>query len=143
MADIRDWGRFIRGRWDWTRFGYEKGFPRGCQFTDIDAATEFDGRALVIESKDYDGQGIPGEVHPGQMGQLRDDVRRGKAVFVLWGCGCCNDPHILLRVGAERSADQRFDWRGKPRDWRRAELKRHIDQAMGLSDGGAQRRWPA
>lgn len=132
MADIRDWGKFIRGRWNWTSFGYEKGFPRGCQFTDIDAATEFNGHSLVIEAKDYDGEGIPGEIPTGQMGQLRDDVKRGKAVFVLWGCACCNDPYILLHVGVQRGGDERLDWRGKPRDWRRAELKRQIDQAMGL-----------
>ncbi len=57
MADVRDWGKFVRGRWDWSRGGYERGFPRGCQFTDVDAAIEFDNRGLVIEPKHYDGVG--------------------------------------------------------------------------------------
>lgn len=138
MADIKDWGKFIRGRWDWKRYGYEKNFPRGCGFTDVDAAIEFDGRHLVIETKDYDGEGIPGEVPIGQLQLLRADVRCGKAVLVLWGCACCNDPYILLRLGPDRPQDQRFDWRGEPREWRRAELKRHIDEAMGVGGTGSR-----
>jgi hypothetical protein len=57
MSDIQDWGAFMRGRWHWTRFGYEYGFPRGCQFSDIDAVVEFNGRMLFIEAKSYDGIG--------------------------------------------------------------------------------------
>lgn len=134
MADIRDWGRFVRGRWDWSKFGYERGFPRGCQFTDIDAAIEFDGKALVIEPKHYDGDGPLGLPPTGQLLFLKAEVRLGKTVLVLYGCGVCNDPYAVYDVGRE----EWFQWRDQAGEWlsrseRRKRLKNHIDRAMGLS----------
>lgn len=132
MADIRDWGKFVRGRWDWTRFGYEKGFPRGCQFTDVDAALEFDGRRLVIEPKHYDGiEPWPGWPDEGQMRYLRDEASLGKSVFVLWGCGACNDPYAVLEVFLDR--EDFHDWRGMDKQVRRKALKALIDKAMGIA----------
>lgn len=120
---------FVRGRWNWTRFGYEKGFPRGCQFTDVDAAVEFDGRRLVLEPKHYDGIGpLPAGPPTGQMLYLRDEVKLGKVVLVLFGCGVCDDPYAVYDVGRE----QLFDWRGDDKARRRKRLKRHIDRALGL-----------
>lgn len=133
MADINDWAAFIRGRWDWSRYGYEKGFPRGCQFTDIDAAVEFDGRRLVIEPKHHDGttMGFP---YPddGQLSFLRDEVRLGKAVIVLYGCGACNSPQAVRVLGHRKNEDRWEDWRGFDIEERRKRLKREIDHAMGL-----------
>lgn len=130
MSDIRDWGKFVRGRWDWTRCGYEAGFPRGCQFTDIDASIEFDGHRLMIETKSYDGIGdLP---HPPPLGQwrfLRDEVKQGKEVLIVYGCGVCDDPYAVYDVRRDRL----FDWRGKyDKEVRRRLLKRAIDGALGL-----------
>jgi len=132
MGDVRDWGAFIRGRWDWTRHGYEKGFSRGCQFTDLDAAIEFDGRSLVIEAKQYDGTGMLPEVDMGQRLFLRDEAKRGKTVFVLWGCGVCNDPYAIKQLAPDRSGDRFEDWRGLDKEERRKKLKEEIDRALGL-----------
>jgi hypothetical protein len=129
MSDIRDFARFIRGRWDWTRFGYERGFPRGCQFTDIDAYLEFDGHRLAIENKQWDGVGdFPGLPAKGQLLALQDEARLGKRVFVLYGCGVCNDPYTVYDVGY----NEWHDWVGESKVQRRMKLKRLIDQAMGL-----------
>lgn len=135
MGDIRDWGAFIRGRWNWTGSGYEKGFPRGCQFTDIDAATEFDGRSLLIEAKQHDGTGPCPYPETGQMLLLRDEVRRGKTVFVLYGCGSCNSPQALRIIGLDKSCDEWIDWRGLGIEERRKFLKEQIDYAMGIGNG--------
>src|SRR5690606_32150316 len=127
MADISDWAAFIRGRWDWRRYGYEYGFPRGCGFTDVDATTEFDGRALVIEPKHHDGTEYMDYPPSGQLALLRDEVRRGKTVIVLYGCGACNNPHGVRVLGLTRSEDRWEDWRGRPLDERRKLLKEEID----------------
>lgn len=136
MADVRDWGRFIRGRWDWTRFGYEVGFPRGCQFTDVDASVEFDKRQLVIECKAWDGDGILPSIYDekstGQRRQLRDEAALGKTVFVLYGCGVCNDPYALHVIAPVRAEDIFVDWRGRDKAERRRLLKSAIDRAVGL-----------
>jgi len=130
MADVRNWASFIRGRWDWTRFGYEAGFPRGCQFTDVDAVVEFDGRALMIEGKQWDGEGDrPDKPSTGQMLYLKYEVEAGKTVLVLFGCGCCNNPWAVYDVGR----DEWFDWRGLELADRRTRLKHHIDRAMEIA----------
>lgn len=132
--DIRDWGRFIRGRWDWHRFGYERGFPRGCQFTDVDAALEFDGHNLLIEAKAYDGMGDLVLPANGQLRFLKNEVELGKTVLVLYGCGVCNDPYAIYDVG--RNQWDTFwddDRRWLSKQERRLRLKQHIDRAMGLS----------
>lgn len=135
MADVRDWGKFVRGRWDWTRFGYEQGFPRGCQFTDIDAVVEFDGRRLVIEPKHYEGLGpLPGKPETGQSMLLRDEVRLGKTVLVLYGCGACDDPYAIHVYGGRPAEDRFVDWREFGKEERRRRLKRYIDWALGLVD---------
>ena len=138
MADIRNWGNLVRCRWDWTSGGYESSFPRGCQFTDLDAAVEFDGHGLVIEPKHYDGVGmLPGDGYPpgvgaGQLRFLRNEAFLGKAVIVLYGCGPCNDPHAVYVLGMNRSEDRFEDWRGMDKADRRKLLKAEIDRAMGL-----------
>lgn len=134
MADIRDIGAFIRGRWDWHRLGYERAFPRGCGFTDIDAAVEFDGRFLLIETKQHDGDGSCEYPPAGQLSALRQEARLGKAVLVLYGCASCNNPQAVRRIGPNpnRSSDAWLDWRHLPREERRRLLKAEIDNAMGL-----------
>lgn len=132
MADIRDWGKFIRGRWEWTRFGYEAGFPRGCQFTDLDAAIEFDGNRLVIEPKHHDGFGSCDYPDTGQLLFLRDEAKLGKTVFVLYGCGACNDPQAIRYIGPVKAEDRWLDWRGLDKEQRRKLLKQEIDTAMRL-----------
>lgn len=133
MADIRDWGAFIRSRWDWTRYGYEHGFPRGCQFTDLDAAIEFDGRRLLIETKSWDGTGIVPKPAPdsGQLRFLRDEAGLSKTVLILYGCGACNDPYAIHQI-FRRPPDRFEDWRGLEKEERRKLLKQEIDRAMGL-----------
>ena len=145
MGDIRDWGKFIRGRWNWTSGGYESGFPRRCQFTDVDASIEFDGRFLLIETKHHDGV-ILGMDWPddGQLAALRAEAALGKSVFVVYGCGPCNSPQGLRILGATKSTDKWFDWRTTPChcgcgkkviqsvEERRRLLKEQIDIAMGL-----------
>jgi hypothetical protein len=141
MADVRDWGRFIRGRWNWTAFGYEDGFPRNSQFTDVDSSVEFDDRRLVIECKGWDGDGIIpsiyGDKSTGQRMHLRDEAKLGKTVFVLYGCGVCNDPYALHILGPSKHDDLFVDWRGLDRPERRKLLKRAIDEALGLEASGA------
>lgn len=139
MADVRDWGRFIRGRWDWTRFGYEDGFPRGCQFTDIDSMIEFDGRGLKIECKPLDPELLLPNRRPplpptGQLRALQAEATHpGSTVLVVYGCGVCNDPYAVYDVGRKewhiwRSARGKWDDLGA----RRTRLKWLIDSAMGL-----------
>lgn len=119
-----------------TETAYEKGFPRGCQFTDLDGAIEFDGRRLVIEPKHHDGIGPCDYPDAGQLGFLRDEVSLGKTVIVLYGCGPCNSPFAVRILGQDRTADRWEDWR----DWqvyplaeRRRLLKVEIDRALGLA----------
>lgn len=130
MADIRDWGAFIRGRWDWTRGGYEVGFPRKSQFTDIDAIVEFDGEALMIEGKHWDGEGgMPPPPPTGQRIFLESEVAAGKEVLVLYGCGACNNPFGVRNI---KTGDV-YNWAGEPLQQRRAWLKYLIDAALKLS----------
>lgn len=139
MADIRDWGAFIRGRWDWTRNGYERGFPRNCQFTDIDASIEFDGKHLIIETKHHDGTGdFPPPYPPtGQLIALRSEVSRfGKSVLILYGCASCNTPECLCVLGATRNQDKWHDFRMYSAEDRRKALKYQIDLALGLVGTG-------
>src|SRR5258707_11328042 len=140
MADIKNWAALIRGRWDWTRFRYEEGFPGGCQFTDIDATTEFAGRFLVIEPKHHDGTGPMPYPDTGQLILLRKEVRFGKAVIVLYGCGVCNSPQGIRVLGESRQGDRWEDWRGRDIEVRRKLLKHEIDQAMGLGSTRLPRR---
>lgn len=132
MADIRDWGAFVRGRWDWTRHGYEAGFPRKCQFTDLDGAVEFDGHSLVIEPKHHDGLGPMPYPDDGQLRFLRNEHKLGKAVIVLYGCGPCNSPQGVRLLGSTRPEDTWKDWRGRELTERRRLLKYGIDVALGL-----------
>lgn len=132
MADIKDFAALIRGRWQWKSFGYEESFPRGCGFTDVDATTEFDGRRLVIEPKHHDGTGPCPYPDDGQLGLLRDEVRLGKAVIVLYGCGVCNSPQAARILGTTRKEDAWKDWRGLDIEERRKLLKQEIDRALGL-----------
>lgn len=133
MGEIRDWGAFLRGRWDWTRGGFEKGFPRGCQFTDVDACVEFDGKMLVIETKAHDGTGSCEYPPQGQLISLRKEVELGKTVFVIYGCGPCMSPQALRILGLTKPDDQFIDWRNIPSvEHRRGLLKQQIDIAMGL-----------
>jgi len=132
MADIRNWGAFLRGRWNWTSGGYEVGFPRGCAFTDVDASVEFDGRFLLIETKHNDGL-TPCEPLPtGQRMALRQEARLGKTVLVVYGCGPCNSPQALCIIGDIPTNDVWLDWRGLPLPERRRLLKAEIDKAMGV-----------
>ncbi len=132
MGDINDWAAFVRGRWDWTKGGYERGFPRGCQFTDVDAAVEFDGRSLVMEAKHWDGQGPIPRLSEGQRLFLLDEVRRGKTALVVFGCGSCNDPWAVRSMNTGKL----HDWRDIiTKEERRLRLKLLIDQAMGLRSG--------
>lgn len=133
MADIRDWGKFIRSRWDWARFGYQDGFPRGCQFTDLDAAVEFDGRKLYVECKQWDGTGIIPSLPPGngQLRFLRAHAGLGRTVLIVYGCGVCDNPWAVHQV--YRQPPDRFeDWRGMDLGERRKRFKGEIDHAMGL-----------
>jgi len=133
MGDINDWAAFVRGRWEWERYGYQHGFPRNCQFTDIDAAIEFDGRRLIIEPKHHDGVGPMAYPPTGQLMYLRDEAALGKTVIVLYGCGCCNSPQGI-RVLAEHKPDDRWeDWRGLDVEERRKLLKAEIDNALGIT----------
>lgn len=133
MGDIQDWGKFIRGRWDWHRRGYEHGFPRRCGFTDIDAATEFDGRSLVVEPKHHEGAGPMAYPDDGQLRFLRNEVRLGKSVIVLYGCAQCDSPWGIRVLGATKAGDRWEDWRsGYDVTERRKLLKAEIDRAMGL-----------
>lgn len=129
MSDIRDWGKFIRGRWDWESFGYEKGFPRKCAFSDVDAVVEFDGRTLFIETKAYDGEGELPEVPGGQHRLLEHLAEQpDTTVLLLYGCGCCNAPYAVK----DKGTGVFYDWRGMATTARRRELKLLIDKAMGV-----------
>lgn len=144
MADVRNWEAFIRGRWPWTRYGYEKGFPRGCQFTDVDALVEFDGNRLMIEAKQWDGIGArPPQLPTGQQLALGvESADEGKTVFVLYGCASCDDPMWVTvkkrQTDPDRPRyllpDEQYDLRDMGgRTERRRALKLLIDQAMGVS----------
>lgn len=133
MADIRDWAAFRRSRWDWTRYGYEADFPRGCAFTDIDAATEFDGHSLVIEAKHHDGTGPCPYPPTGQLRYLRQECALGKTVLILYGDAERNEPYAVRQLERGRTGDLFSDWRDIPdAGVRRGLLKLLIDAALGL-----------
>jgi len=128
MADIRNWDAFRAGRWDWNRLGYEDGFPRGCGFTDIDAAVEFDGRMLIMEGKWWNGHG---EIQPVPVGQrifLERLTALGIDVRVLYGVPADDNPLALYDVGTRTT----LDWRDLEIEDRRVALKREINRVMGL-----------
>lgn len=136
MGSIRDWDRFKAGRWDWTSLGYEHGFPRRCQFSDVDAVTEFDGRILMIESKYNDGVDAPSYPDVGQVRLLRrfrkmfgDDGD----VFIVYGDAEADEPWALRILGMERSQDLFEDWRTTPNaETRRERFKAWIDWSLGI-----------
>lgn len=132
MADIRDYEKFIKGRWKWTGFGYEEGFPRGCQFSDIDAITEFDGRALVIEAKEYAPPGILPEIKPGQMRLLRH-LAQHSTVYVVWGIAQLDEPWALKQIYPTYGRDRFENWRDiESREKRHQLFKDEIDWALGV-----------
>jgi hypothetical protein len=134
MADINNPERFLDGRWAWVKFGYDKGFPRRCTFSDLDAITEFDGYCLGIEAKHHSETDI-GFPYPdaGQMGVLRDLVRRKIVIFVLYGDAQTNDPHGIRIIGENRPGDKFDNWLPMPLGERRRRLKQAIDEAVGLA----------
>lgn len=129
MSDIRDWGAFIRGRWNWTRYGYEHGFPRGCQFSDIDAVVEFNDRVLFIETKHYEGVGNLTRPARGQT-LLAERLTRDPSTsyLLVYGCGCCNNPQAAW----DAATGILHDWRTLELVERRRRLKAVIDAAMDL-----------
>jgi hypothetical protein len=85
----------------------------------------------VIETKQWDGiDPFPGLPPRGQLLALQDEARLGKSVFVLYGCGVCNDPYAVYDAG--RNAWH--DWCSETKVQRRVNLKRLIDEAMGLAE---------
>ena len=68
---------------------------------------------------------------------LRDEAALGKIVFVLYGCGACNDPQAIRYLGRSPDEDMWVDWRGKPKDERRQLLHQAINHALGLENSGA------
>lgn len=129
MADIRDWELFMRGRWKWTAYGYDKGFPRGCSFSDVDAITEFDGHTLYIEAKHWDGVGNVPAVDTGTLLLLKHVAEQPDVtVLLLWGCAPCNDPWAVRNM----ATDEFHDWRGLTKPERRRAFKAVIDRAQGL-----------
>lgn len=136
MSDIRDWAAQIRGRWDWTRFGYEKGFPRGSQFGDVDAFIhlDFEDRSLYIDPKQYDGVGVLPGISTGQSRALKHlATLPGTTALVLFGCGVCDDPWCVRDMGT----DEFHDWRGMEKAVRRKNLKTLFDWSLGLEGNHA------
>lgn len=140
MADIRDPERFMAGRWKWTSYGYEFGFPNKCQFTDIDAVVEFSsstGRWLMIEGKHNDGVEPPSYPSSGQLRFLRafrNLVGDDGDVFILYGVAAENEPWALRILGKRRAGDQFIDWRDVPAaEHRRESLKAWIDWSLGVT----------
>jgi hypothetical protein len=125
-----------RGRWNWTRGGYETGLPRGCQFTDLDAVIEIDGRVLIIEAVHHasptDPVDLGGRPPMGQRVALRrlaaldEDVR----VFVLYGNAQANDPQAALLLAPWPSGDRLLNWRPFPLVERRLRLRRLIEELL-------------
>jgi hypothetical protein len=111
MADINDWEAFARGRWRWTRYGYEHGLPRGSGFGDLDATLELSGHRLSFECKAWDGLGPLPALPTGQIQSLRQMSRNGDRVYVLWGCASCNNPLFIKALGRQRELDYDQDWR--------------------------------
>ena len=132
MADIRDYEKFIKGRWRWTGFGYEKGFPRGCQFSDIDAITEFDGRTLVIEAKEFGGTGFLPDLPTGQVRLLRH-LAKHATVYVVFGIAQQDEPYALRQLYPTPGRDRFEDWRQLGDKEKRHQLfKDEIDWALGV-----------
>lgn len=136
MADIRNREKFLQGRVNWTANGYETGFPRGCQFSDLDAIIEFDGQSLVIEGKHHDG--IDSCPYP-PMGQLlmlrflKRKLGRNGHVFALYMDAEADSPWALRILGETKSADVWKDWRKiESIEERRRLLKEQIDLALRL-----------
>lgn len=99
----------------------------------------------MIEPKHNDGTKPCDYPDDGQLGLLRDDVRLGKAVIVLYGCGVCDSPQAIRilhehKKGACASrdgcaaCDEWHDWRGLDIEQRRKHLKEQIDRALGLKE---------
>lgn len=130
MGDIYDWDAYKRGRWKWTSGGYEDGFPRGCAFTDIDFAVEFNGRILLGEGKHWDGlSSQPPGLSKGQaLFYQRLAAFPNTTVLVVYGQAGENNPLAARNVGTKET----YDWRAEHIDTRRKALKHLIDQAMGL-----------
>lgn len=134
MADIRDWGAFIRSRWDWHRLGYEDGWPRGIAFSDTDGWVSVDGgrRRLKLECKLYDGTGIIPKPDGGQLRTFREDATiPGITVLVMYGCPTCDHPFALHQIAA-RPPDRFEDWRGLDKADAHKRLKAEFDRAVGL-----------
>ena len=146
MADIRDYQKFIQGRWKWTGFGYEQGFPRGCQFSDIDAITEFDGRTLVIEAKEYGGPpALLPSLPTGQVRLLRH-LARHATVYVIFGIAQLDEPWALKQLYPTPGRDRFENWRDiESREKRHQLFKDEIDWALGVGrwaeEAGAL--WPS
>jgi hypothetical protein len=139
VSDIRDWEKYKRSRWSWTSQGYERGFPRGCQFMDIDAYTEFNGMRLMIESKHYEGYGEPPSLPKGQRWALEREAQdENKTVLVVYGNAQTNDPMVVHVLAGSGMPAKVHDFRTLTVEQRREQLKYLIDEAMNLvTVGGA------
>lgn len=116
-----------RERWNWTKFGYEQGFPGICQFADIDAVVEFDGRALAIECKHHDGVSGFERLKDGQWRLQRRLVDAGWSAFTLYGDARTNEPWGIWHYGDRHPRDLRR----MTRRFRREILTDEINKAMG------------
>lgn len=140
MAEIRDFW-LKRHRWDWTKYGYEEGFPRKCAWSDIDGVVEFDEKCAMYEFKRWDGEiGLEhalAEIPRGQR-KLHQALRStGASFFVLFGVPENDDPLAAFVVTsfAGKYRGRWHDWRGVPIDVRRKELRGLVRALLDASEG--------
>lgn len=128
MSKIRDMAQ-VQARWDWTRLGYERSFPRGITMGDADGILEINYCWLRVETKNWtpDTLGIP----PLPVGQHLDLKRWVRAhtrnvVFVLHGHQPTNRPYAL-RVWTH-TGEAFHDWRDTSEDEAREALTTQFDR---------------
>lgn len=140
MADIRDWEKFKRGRWDWTRLGYEAGFPRGIQFTDLDATIEMNGHFLFIETKHHEGEGEIPALQTGQRLYLeRLAINPRHLVLVVYGDAAANHVWAVTRFRWRDGMKQvdRYTFRESPETDGPAFLRRAFAAFAQWAEGSA------
>jgi hypothetical protein len=130
MADIRDWDKFERGRWNWTLGGYDTAFAGRITIGDVDGHVERNGQHLFIEGKHWEGQGDepPFSIPTGQAICLESLVRNyGHTVMILLGDarGEGNPRAVQMwRMDGGSMTKRNADWRDKPVEERREMLRR-------------------
>jgi hypothetical protein len=139
MADIRSVEAFMRGRWAWERFGYEKQLPGRIGIGDIDGFVEYRKHHLFIEGK-HATNSIKNRfsLPTGQRLAYESLVASygGNRLLVVVGDATENNPlgAQVWQMSGGAITKREFDWTQCSIEERRKQLDKRIAAFVGWVD---------